>query len=53
MNTKLADGGKFTESYELAPGGKQLFLTLTSQDQRLKQPLVIRRVYDVEKPAAQ
>lgn len=52
VNTRLADGGKFTESYELAPGGRQLFVTVTSQDRRLKQPLVIRRVYDLEKPAA-
>lgn len=34
------------ETYELAPGGRQLIVTLTSQDRRLKQPLVIRRVYD-------
>lgn len=46
VETRLADGGRFTESYELAPGGRQLFVTVTSQDRRLKQPLVIRRVYD-------
>jgi hypothetical protein len=46
VDTRLADGGKFTESYELSPGGEQLFVTVTSQDRRLKQPLVIHRVYD-------
>ena len=46
VDTKLADGGKFTESYELSPRGEQLFVTVTSQDPRLKQPLVIHRVYD-------
>jgi hypothetical protein len=46
VETRLADGGKFTESYELSPGGEQLFVTVTSQDSRLKQPLVIHRVYD-------
>ena len=52
VNTRLADGGKFAEAYELAPSG-QLIVTITSQDRRLKQALVIRRVYDVEKPVAQ
>jgi hypothetical protein len=46
VDTSLPDGGKFTESYELSPGGEQLFVTVTSQDRRLKQPLVIHRVYD-------
>ena len=42
VDTRLADGGRFTESYELAPGGRQLIVTVTSQDRRLRQPLVIR-----------
>ncbi len=46
VDTRLADGGKFTESYELSPGGEHLFVTVTSQDPRLKQPLIIHRVYD-------
>ena len=46
VDTELADEGRFTESYELAPGGRQLIVTVTSQDRRLEQPLVIRRVYD-------
>ena len=46
VDTRLADGGKFAESYELAPGGERLFVTVTSEDRRLKQPLVIHRVYD-------
>lgn len=50
VDTRLADGGRFTESYELVPGKRQLVVTVTSLDRRLKQPLVIRRVYD-EEPA--
>ena len=52
VHTRLADGGRFTESYELVPDGQQLIVTLTSLDRRLRQPLVIRRVYDaVERDA--
>lgn len=47
VDTRLADGGRFTESYELAPGDQQLIVIFTSADRRLKQPLVIHRVYDV------
>ena len=46
MDTTLADGAKFTESYELGSGRRQLIATVTSQDGRFRQPLVIRRVYD-------
>jgi hypothetical protein len=46
VNTTLADGNRFSEWYELAPGGRQLIVTFRSADQRLKQPLVISRVYD-------
>ena len=46
VNTTLADGNRFSESYELAPGGRQLIVTFKSEDRRLKQPLVISRVYD-------
>ena len=46
VNTTLADGNRFSESFELAPGGRQLIVTFRSVDRRLKQPLVISRVYD-------
>jgi hypothetical protein len=52
VDTRLADGGRFAESYELAPGTRQLVVTVTSQDRRLRQPLVIRRVYDAAASAA-
>ena len=58
VNTTLADGNRFSESYELAPGGRQLIVTFRSVDRRLKQPLVISRVYDAvpndqQQPASQ
>lgn len=46
VNTTLANGNRFSESYELAPGKRQLIVTFRSVDRRLKQPLVISRVYD-------
>jgi len=46
VDTGLADGGRFTETYELASGTRQLLVTVTSVDRRLKRPLVIHRVYD-------
>ena len=44
--SKLDGSGKLTESYELAPDGKQLDVTLRLEDSSLGTPLVIRRVYD-------
>jgi hypothetical protein len=46
VNTTLADGNRFSESYELASGERRLIVTFRSVDRRLKQPLVISRVYD-------
>lgn len=48
IETRLADGGRFTETFELAPGGQQLIATFTSADSRLKRPLVIQRIYDAD-----
>jgi hypothetical protein len=46
VDTKLADGGRFSESYSLVPKSEQLMVTLTSTDPRLRQPLVLHRIYE-------
>jgi hypothetical protein len=38
--------GSTTRSYELSPGGKQLYVTTRIENQRLSQPVVYRFVYD-------
>lgn len=39
--------GKIIETYALAANGRKLDVTLQIESERLSQPLVIRRVYDV------
>jgi hypothetical protein len=43
---KLGSTGKLTETYELSPDGKQLFITSKLESSKLSGPLTIRRVYD-------
>jgi hypothetical protein len=40
-------GSKLTETYILAPGGFQIIVTVRVEDKRLKEPINIRRVYDL------
>lgn len=40
-------GSKFIETYILAPGGFQMIVALRVEDKRLKEPINIRRVYDL------
>jgi hypothetical protein len=44
--SKLGHSGKLTETYELSPDGKQLYVTSELDSSHLGSPLVIRRVYD-------
>jgi hypothetical protein len=44
--SKLGHSGKLTETYELSPDGKQLYVVARLDNSRLSAPLVIRRVYD-------
>jgi hypothetical protein len=53
IDTRLADGGRYSETYEAVPDKRQLIVTVSSSDRRLKQPLVIRRVYDLEQVASE
>ena len=43
---KLGHAGKLTETYELSPDGKELYLVQRLDNSQLSAPLVIRRVYD-------
>jgi hypothetical protein len=44
--SKLGHSGKLTETYELSPDGKQLYVTSELDSSHLTGPLIIRRVYD-------
>jgi hypothetical protein len=44
--SKLKHAGKLTETYEVNPDGKQLYVTERLDNSSLGAPLVIRRVYD-------
>jgi hypothetical protein len=44
--TEGARGGKTTRAYSLSPDGNQLYLTIRSENQRFREPLTIRFVYD-------
>jgi hypothetical protein len=45
-DSKLGHSGKLTETYELSPDGKQLYVTSELDSSHLGSPLIIRRVYD-------
>ncbi len=42
-------GGTNTQTYELSPDGKQLFVTTKMESQRFTQPVIFRLVYDPAK----
>jgi hypothetical protein len=44
--SKLKHSGKLTETYEVSPDGKRLYVTERVDNSGLAAPLVIRRVYD-------
>lgn len=44
--SKLGHSGKLTETYELSPDGKHLYVTSELDSSHLSSPLIIRRVYD-------
>ncbi len=44
-------GGTNTQTYELSPDGKQLFVTTKMESQRFTQPVIFRLVYDPAKPS--
>lgn len=44
--SKLGHSGKLTETYELSPDGKQLYVTSELDSSHLSSPLIIRRVFD-------
>jgi hypothetical protein len=43
--------GKSTRTYSLSPDGKQLFVTTKMENERLKQPVTYKLVYDSVAPA--
>jgi hypothetical protein len=43
--------GKSTRTYSLSPDGKQLFVTTKMENERLKQPVTYKLVYDSAAPA--
>jgi len=40
------NGGTTTRTYEMSPDNKQLIVTTTIQNQRIKEPVTIKQVYD-------
>jgi hypothetical protein len=46
IEMKMEHGGKMTRSYELAPGGSQLYMTLKIENERMPEAISIRTVYD-------
>jgi hypothetical protein len=46
VETKLERGGKMTRTYELQSGGRELYVILKVENERMPQPLSIRSVYD-------
>jgi len=46
---QMPNGGTTTRTYEISPDNKQLIVTTKIENQRLKNPVTIRQVYD---PAA-
>jgi len=44
--SKMGHSGKLTETYELSPDGKQLYVISRLDSSQLTAPLTIRRVYD-------
>ena len=46
VESKLKHAGKLTETYEISPDGKQLYVTEQLDNSSLPAPLIIRRVYD-------
>jgi hypothetical protein len=46
VETKLKGGGKMTQTYELQSGGRELYVTLKVEKERMPQPLSIRSVYE-------
>lgn len=44
--SKMGHSGKLTETYELSPDGKQLYVISRLDNSQLATPLTIRRVYD-------
>jgi len=45
-------GGTNTQTYELSPDGKQLFVTTKMESHRFTQPVIFRLVYDPAKTSA-
>jgi len=43
---KMGHSGKLTETYELSPDGKHLYVTSRLDNSHLSTPLTIRRVFD-------
>lgn len=46
---QMRNGGSTTRTYEMSPDNKQLIVTTKIENERLKNPVTIRQVYD---PAA-
>lgn len=49
VETLPESGAKIIESYALADGGRQMYVTLQIESEHFSQPLVIRRVYDARR----
>ena len=48
VETKTKRGPKLTETYEVSPGGRRLYLLVKVENEGWTRPLLIRRVYDRE-----
>jgi hypothetical protein len=46
VSTVSMPNGTTTRSYEMSPDNKQLVVTTTIENKRLKNPVTIKQVYD-------
>lgn len=46
VEQKMDQGGKITTTYELAPDGSRMVVTVLFEGRRTKEPVLIRAVYD-------
>jgi hypothetical protein len=46
VEQKMDQGGEITTTYELAPDGSRMIVTVKFEGGRMKEPVIIRAVYD-------
>ena len=53
VEQKTGMGAKITETYEVSPDGARMVVTVRFEGKRMKEPVVVRTVYDaIESPSA-